>query len=68
MKFFTRLTQAFVVQPAVNDDYYVARQAALRKRQQELKDQMLLEGTHIFVRRDYKPGDSRVFRDAGLIK
>lgn len=44
------------------------RVEALKAKQKAMFDEMMANGTHMYCRADYQRGDSRVLRDAGLVK
>lgn len=58
--------------PAANDsnfnDDHEERVERLKAKQKAMFDEMMANGTHMFCRTDYTRGDSRVLRDAGLVK
>lgn len=67
-----RLVQILNAPKAANDpmfdDDLEMRRAALRKRQQQMYDEMMANGTHMYARKGYERGGSRVLREAGLVK
>ena len=50
------------------DEAIEARRAKLRQRQKAMYDQMIADGTHLFKRGKWSIGDSRILREAGLVK
>ena len=53
---------------AIFDDDLEVRRANLRKRQEEMYHQMMKDGTHMYARKGYERGGSRILREAGLVK
>ena len=66
------LLSRFVPQPAVDpsmtDEAIEARRAKLRKRQHDMYQQMIKDGTHLFKKGKWARGDSVILREAGLVK
>ncbi len=66
-----RLIQVINPPKAANDpiiDGHEDRIARLKAKQKAMFDEMMANGTHMLCGGNYTRGDSRVLRDAGLVK
>lgn len=67
-----RVAKFLNIPAAANDpmfeDTLEVRRANLRKRQEDMYNQMMADGTHMYARKGYERGGSRILREAGLVK
>ena len=64
----SRFVPTPAVDPEMTDEAIEARRAKLRQKQKAMYDQMIADGTHLFKRGKWSIGDSRILREAGLVK
>ena len=64
----SKFTQPAAKDPYMTDEAIAERQERLRQRQIAMRDEMMANGTHMLMGGNYTRGDSRVLREAGLVK
>lgn len=64
----SRFVSRPAIDPMMSDESLEQRRAKLRKRQEDMYQQMIADGTHLFKKGKWTRGDSVILRDAGLVK
>lgn len=63
-----RFVPALPIDPEMSDEALELRRSKLAAKQKQMYDQMMRDGTHLFKKGKWSIGDSRILREAGLVK